>query len=435
MVIFLVVGCQGEEGKNTPVPAPSSQAPANAATETPKQNAPTVTAPQRTPPPVADPVPTEPSTPEPAPDAAPTAESPPTAGPATLTDAEANLLWPSLSELRQGVRPFSDQSVGICRCNGPCGKTCDEFIGLDVENPPPGRYQVRAALHTPRHMPDTMKTVDFAHTCTKLRKRKHGEQKTESSGSKPIRIRRGKKAHGFRISRSLEFVSPSKLDELKCDWSYTIHNLDGDKTIKGSYRVTNAAPAAPVPTAVPTPPATPEALTTVPPRPAGPITLSVHEATVFGEALKDLRAGVRPFNATSVGICRCGDKCDRECNDYMGLVVKNPPAGTYQVRAALHTPRLMPDSMLQVDFDHECEVTIEGKHGTRTTTDNYNRTFQIGKSNRKHGYRLTRTKTFKSPRTKGRRHCTWRYTLPGVNAPNVIEGSYTLEAAPTAPAP
>jgi len=159
-----------------------------------------------------------------------------------------------------------------------------------------------------------------------------------------------------------------------------------------------AAPTAPAALATPAPPAAPPAEVEIP-RPAGPVVLSPAEVATFGEAIEDLRGGVRPFSEQSVGICRCEKSCGRDCEEYVGLVANNPPEGNYQVRAALHTPRLMPDEMLQVKFEHACEVTIEGKHGTRTSTDNYDRTFQLGKSNRKHGYRLAMTKTFEGSYT------------------------------------
>ena len=428
-ILLLLLGCTSDaptdpgETPETATQKAQAAAPAKAqAAPSPKAAPQTAPAPAPAPP-QADAAPAAPPT-------ADSAPQPHVAG-TTLSDAEADLLWPLVSDLRTGVQPFDAQSVGICRCkNDTCGKDCDTFMGLDVNNPPPGKYQIRAAFKTPRKMPDSMKTVDFAYECTTLKKRKNGESKNVSNASRSVRIGRSGK-NGYRVSRSRVFESPSRFDEMACTWRYTLHNQDGDKVIKGSYVVTNQPPSAPAATPAPVVPPPPAATPTTPPRPTGPLVLSPAEMDAFGDSLQDLRAGVRPFDDKSVGICRCNGPCGKACDEYIGLVADKPPAGDYQVRAALHTPRLMPDSMLQIGFEHECTVTIEGKNGSRTSTDTYNRTFQIGKSNRKHGYRLTRTKTFKSPRTKGRRHCTWRYRLPGVGGEKTIEGSYTLEPRTT----
>ena len=84
-----------------------------------------------------------PATAKPATPSAPAA--PATAG---LSTFEHSVLDPLLDDVRQGIRPWSDESVGICKGEG---KECEEWVGTDVGELPEGRYMLRAEQRVPKY--------------------------------------------------------------------------------------------------------------------------------------------------------------------------------------------------------------------------------------------------------------------------------------------
>ncbi|MCA9489958.1 MAG: hypothetical protein KC621_08545, partial [Myxococcales bacterium] len=68
------------------------------------------------------------------------------AGGQKMTSFEHQLLDEVLDDVRAGVRPWDDQSVGVCAGK----KECTTFLGLDAGELGKGDYMVKAELRVPQ---------------------------------------------------------------------------------------------------------------------------------------------------------------------------------------------------------------------------------------------------------------------------------------------
>lgn len=173
--------------------------------------------------------------PEAAPEAASTAPAP--AGAATLTAFEQEKLGPVIEDLRAGVRPFSEGSVGICKGSGP---ECEERLGLSPGELPPGEYHLNAELAVPRIGEKGDWTVDLLVECTSTVTLGNGEKKqtTSKPSSRSHTVTYAGTERGYRLAPLWKITSPSKGQGSKdCRYKLTAPHPDGDKVISGSWMV------------------------------------------------------------------------------------------------------------------------------------------------------------------------------------------------------
>lgn len=150
----------------------------------------------------------------------------------TLTEFEVSLVQPILDDVRQGVRPYAEQSTGICRGQG---KVCDEYLGLEAGELPPGEYMVRAELRVPKQgEPGTWK-VRFDTECVTTRVTANGETTSTSNNSREYDVRYAGEDRGYRLSPLLTIDSPSRGGARACTWELVAPHPDGDKVISGSW--------------------------------------------------------------------------------------------------------------------------------------------------------------------------------------------------------
>ncbi len=159
------------------------------------------------------------------------------AGSGDLTSFEQSLLDPMLQEVRMGVRPFSVESVGVCKGQG---KACTEYLGVDAGVLPPGQYMVRAEFAVPKVGDKGTWKVEYAGECTTVKKTANGESSSSSSDSKEYTVTYTGTDHGYRLSPLRTINSPNKGGEKTCTWQITALHPDGDKVTKGSYTVPEA---------------------------------------------------------------------------------------------------------------------------------------------------------------------------------------------------
>ena len=156
----------------------------------------------------------------------------PTASGGSLTAAEQALLQDSITDLRQGIRPFDDQSVGVCLGTG---KECVEYKGTTATDLPPGEYMFFARLTAPKITPEDKWTVGFSKACETTKKNKNGETTSTNNFSKDYRINYGPK--GYRLSPLATITSPGKRGAQSCTWTLTFHNPNGSEEMTGSWSV------------------------------------------------------------------------------------------------------------------------------------------------------------------------------------------------------
>ena len=91
----------------------------------------------------------------------------------TLSSAEEALLKSSIEDLREGIRPFDEKSVGICVGTG---RECVEYKGKDAQNLPEGDYILFARLTAPKITPEEKWKVEFSKDCETVKKTKNVER-------------------------------------------------------------------------------------------------------------------------------------------------------------------------------------------------------------------------------------------------------------------
>ncbi|MCA9549099.1 MAG: hypothetical protein KC933_03625 [Myxococcales bacterium] len=178
-----------------------------------------------------------PATAKPATPSAPAA--PATAG---LSTFEHSVLDPLLDDVRQGIRPWSDESVGICKGEG---KECEEWVGTDVGELPEGRYMLRAELRVPKYGEQGTWKVRLDTNCETTKVTKTGESKNSQNNSKEYDVRYIGEERGYRLSPLFTIESPSKGGTRTCTWKLTMLHPDGDKSIEGKWTTPDADSVAP----------------------------------------------------------------------------------------------------------------------------------------------------------------------------------------------
>lgn len=146
---------------------------------------------------------------------------------AALSPYEQGLLGPVLDDLRRGVRPFDDQSVGLCVGK----KTCDRYLGLEAKDLPPGDYVLQAVLAVPALGEGW--TIDVATDCTTTK----GEHSSSKQSSKTWELAYPGPDKGFKLVPLRQITSPGTHGAQTCTYTLTAPHPDGDKVIRGSWSV------------------------------------------------------------------------------------------------------------------------------------------------------------------------------------------------------
>lgn len=145
-----------------------------------------------------------------------------------LAPWEQALLQPSIDDLRQGVRPWNDQGLGVCMGD----RECDAFIGLDAGELAVGDHLVQAELAVPELGEGWQVKFELACTVT-----------MPNGGTKPVDhekvydvVHTGPK-RGYRLMPLWRVQSPHPQGSRDCAYSLTPMRPDGTlgTPLKGSY--------------------------------------------------------------------------------------------------------------------------------------------------------------------------------------------------------
>ena len=182
----------------------------------------------------SEPAPSAPAAKEEAP-APKVEEAPPAPKGIALTEKESELLKPYIEDIREGVRLWNEQGIGICKGQN---KDCEEFLGTDAGELPEGSYMIRAELQAPKIAPTDKWRTTFTVDCEITKKTKNGETSTNKSYKKEYKITHSSREdHGYRLSPHYKISSPSPYGKQDCKFKMTAHNIDGDKDFTGSWQV------------------------------------------------------------------------------------------------------------------------------------------------------------------------------------------------------
>ncbi|MEZ4320068.1 MAG: hypothetical protein R3F61_21335 [Myxococcota bacterium] len=173
-------------------------------------------------------------TPTPGPGPAPVAAPAPSGGGA-MTAYENELLNPLLSDIREGVRPFGPEGIGLCKASG---KECDEYLGMSSSGDlPEGDYMLRAELAVPKTGEKGTWKLKFDLDCTTTKATTNGESTTTSTQSKEYDVIYAGADRGYRLQPLWTITSPGKYGKQDCKYKLTGPHPDGDKVYEGSWSV------------------------------------------------------------------------------------------------------------------------------------------------------------------------------------------------------
>ncbi|WPB82076.1 hypothetical protein KYC5002_23550 [Archangium violaceum] len=153
---------------------------------------------------------------------------------AGLTSFEQGLVGPLLSDVREGVQPYNEQSIGICKGQG---RDCEEFLGASTEELPPGEYMMRAELKVPRVGEKGTWRVKFETQCTTTRKTERGETTSTNTTSKEYDVQYAGTERGSRLSPLYTIRSPDPSGEKHCNYKVTSLHPDKPSEWTGSWSV------------------------------------------------------------------------------------------------------------------------------------------------------------------------------------------------------
>jgi len=151
---------------------------------------------------------------------------------ADLSSFEEQVVGPVLEDLRAGVRPFADGTLGVCQSAD--GKTCDGPV--DGEELPPGDYLFYAELRVPKQAPEEGWTVNFSTECTNTRVTENGESSSSHSSNKEYKVSYTGEERGYRL-RLRTLKSPREGGRQECSWVLSSPHPDGDKVYEGQWIV------------------------------------------------------------------------------------------------------------------------------------------------------------------------------------------------------
>lgn len=141
-------------------------------------------------------------------------------GAVALSAFEQELLAPVIADVRGGIQPWNDTSIGVCKGNG---RDCDGWIGTAADDLPPGDYMLRAEVSVPDVGPRGTWKLKLDTECTTTRKKASGEStSTTTTHSRDYEeMQYSGEEHGSRISPMYRITSPNPGGAQSCTWKLT----------------------------------------------------------------------------------------------------------------------------------------------------------------------------------------------------------------------
>lgn len=162
-----------------------------------------------------------------------------TAGDAGLTPFEQGLLAPVIADVRGGITPWNETSIGVCEGNG---RDCERWIGAAADDLPPGVYMLRAELRVPDVGPVGTWKARLDTACTTTRTSPSGAStSTPTEHSRTYEeLQYAGEEHGSRISSMYRITSPNPGGAQVCTWKLTSLHPDHPAEWAGRWSVAGA---------------------------------------------------------------------------------------------------------------------------------------------------------------------------------------------------
>jgi len=149
---------------------------------------------------------------------------------AALSRFEERLLSTQLNDIRSGVRPWGDASLGICT-HTKGDRSCPSFLGADAGELAPGDHQLFAELRVPTIGAEGTWTVDV-HTECDITGRDGATRQQDYDKSYTVRY--AGEDRGYRLAPLVTISSPSA-GKRSCRWTLTAPHPDREIVYAGSW--------------------------------------------------------------------------------------------------------------------------------------------------------------------------------------------------------
>lgn len=163
-----------------------------------------------------------------------TPDAPKAGAATTLSDFEKSLVEPMLKDIRDGVRPFGENAVTLCKGTS---RDCEESLGTSPGELAPGKYIVKAELRVPKTSQDADTwQVKFSTDCTITSV--DGKSTSQRSYDKSYNVRYAGEERGYNLVPLRIIESPRNGGSEVCEWKIEDLHGDGDRVIaSGTWTV------------------------------------------------------------------------------------------------------------------------------------------------------------------------------------------------------
>lgn len=163
------------------------------------------------------------------------------AAPMKLSGFEQEILAATVEDLRQGVRPFDENSLGICP-KGENVRRCDEMLGSNPGELAEGEYILYGSFRVPNVGERGTWKVNLKVECEVTRTLPDGSQKvsTRDPYERPYEVVFAGTERGYTLSPLRRISSPGKNGAESCTYTITAPHPDGDKVFEGAWSVPGA---------------------------------------------------------------------------------------------------------------------------------------------------------------------------------------------------
>jgi hypothetical protein len=159
-----------------------------------------------------------------------------------LSAFEEQLLAPVIEDVRKGVRPFDDKSVGICP-KAENSRQCDQMLGVSPGELPAGEYILYGNFQVPDVGERGTWTVRLETDCKTTRGA--GDSGTSSAWSKDYEVVYVGKDRGYVLAPMRRITSPNPTGAQSCTYKLLLKQPAGDQVIEGAWSVPDGSTVAP----------------------------------------------------------------------------------------------------------------------------------------------------------------------------------------------
>lgn len=160
-----------------------------------------------------------------------------------LSEFEEQMLGKLVADIRTGVAPIDDQSLGICP-KGENKRKCETSLGANPGELGEGEYILYSSWKVPNVGDKGTWTVKVDIECTTTRVGDDGSESTDTRNwTKSYDVSYAGRDRGYTLSPLRVIKSPNPTGAQVCAYTITAPHPDGDKVYEGGWSIPQGEPA------------------------------------------------------------------------------------------------------------------------------------------------------------------------------------------------